>query len=161
MIRPPSNQKPYDEFWSGDPAFVQPPEGDDEATVARRKEHFEKVRRARQTGDWCDLLIAGMTPTKFIMRPIRGDAMRWLHDHVNISDPVKALGDGVLLSLAFRAALVDIVNYGADFKMQYEDHESLGTIAAAKIANDLDAVHISIVTELGAIALTRTRLNPL
>lgn len=161
VTRPPSTFKPYDEYWSGDPAFVQAPSGEDEATRELQKEHYAKVRRARETGQWGELRIADKQPTKFIMKSLRGEAMRWINDQRQISDPAKALGDTALTSIAFRAALVKIENLGFDFKLEFEDHPGLGTIATRGIVDFLDGVDPSIVTELGMVALWRAQLNPL
>lgn len=163
MIRPPSNQKPYDEYWSGDPALLQPPEDDDPVSNGLRIEYAEKLKRCRQTGSWSELIVAGETPTKFIMQPIKGEQVRWFHDQATISDPSKALRDGVALSYAFRCAILDITNTGSpDFKMEFVDHPHLGRIAASSVTNYLDAIDRSIVSELGARALLRAQnLDPL
>jgi hypothetical protein len=161
VIGAPSNQKPYVEHWSGDPAFVQPPQGDDETSARLRKEHADRIKRARETGSWSDLIVAGQKPTGFVSRSIRGDAMRWLHDKVGLSDPGKAIGDAMLLSLAFRCSLVSIENLGAEFTIEWEDHPGLGRIASSSVVAFLDGKDPGIVSELGNVALWRARLNPL
>ena len=78
MIRPPSNQKHYDEFWSEDEAFEQLPA---EATAEARAAFGAKLTVAIETGDWSALRVAGASePTKFIMRQIPGESFGKLAD---------------------------------------------------------------------------------
>lgn len=157
-IRPPSNQKPYDEYWSGDSAFQQPDTRDLETV----KIHHERIKQARKTGDWTSLTVAGRQPTKFVMQPLRGDQLRWIHDRRDVSDQEKLMGDAITMSLAFRCAVIDVGNLGFEFKIAFVDHPHLGRIADTNIVNLLDASDPSIVSELGMVALWRAReLDPL
>lgn len=168
MIRPPSNQKPYDEYWSGDPAFVQPPQKPtDESDEARRKyvadlaEHAAKLKRARQTGDWSPLLIEGQQPTKFVMQPIRGAQWRWLVDESTREDEHR-MGPAQFWSLMFRCACVSVKNLGVDLPDKPVRHKDLGLIAPADIPNALDTIDAAIVTELADAAFARAQnLDPL
>jgi hypothetical protein len=157
MLRLPSNQREYDDYWSGDPAFHQP-DKNDEAAV---KEHAEKVRRARQTGDWSSLLIEGETPTKFIMRPIKGHQWRWLIDESQRQDEHK-MGGGLFMQLMFRCACVSVKNLGIPVNEKQVKHPDLGMIAPVDIPDTLDAIDSAIVTELADAAFARAQnLDPL
>lgn len=157
MIRPPSNQKPYDEYWSGDPAFVQP-DANDPASV---EEHACRVKRARETGDWTPLLIEGQEPTKFVMQPIKGDQWRWLVDESTREDEHR-MGPAKFWSLMFRCACVSVKNLGIQLPDKPVRHPDLGMIAPVDIPNTLDSIDASIVTELAGAAFERARaLNPL
>ena len=94
MLRLPSNQRPYDAFYSRDPAFVQPPElaagGElDEDVVKAHKTaleaHAERIRIARETGDWKPLLAGDeLEPTRFTLQPISGDTFRKIADLIHL-----------------------------------------------------------------------------
>ena len=156
MLRLPSNQKEYDEYWSGDPAFIQPADSDD-----ARIEHAAKIKRARETGDWSSLLIDGQQPTKFVMQPIDGDQWRWLVDESTRDDEHK-MGPAVFWQLMFRCACVSVKNLGVQVNDKPVRHPKLGAIAPIDIPNLLDKIDASIVTELAGAAFERARnLNPL
>src|SRR5688572_26893296 len=155
-VRPPSNLKPYDDFWSGDSAFVQCETTDSESLT----EHARRIRQARQTGDWNDLIVPGRSPTKFVMQPLKGEQIRWIRDRTEVGED-RAMGDAVTLALAFRCALVEISNISFESKLTFVDHRNLGKIADTPVTNMLDAHDPSIVSELGAAALMRHRLDPL
>jgi hypothetical protein len=156
-VRAPSNQKPYDDFWSGDSAFIQPAE-DAESIAA----HSVKVKRSRETGDWSELVVPGRTPTKFVMQAIKGEQIRWIYDRNRCSDAAKEMGTAIAWALCFRCAIVEVVNLPIEFKVTFVDDPNLGRIADTNIVNLLDAADPSIVTELGLAAFVRARtLNPL
>lgn len=146
MIRPPSNQNHYDMFWSGDPAFVQL---DDNPTDAQKEEHTRKWRIARETGNYGGLLIEGMQPTRFVVRPLPGDCNRKLIDRMFAG----RIGGLELNALVFRAALVDVVGFG-DFKVKMVESE-FGPIASHEITNALDESARGCVNELGIEILNR------
>lgn len=160
MIRPPSNQKTYDEFWSRDPAFIQPPsaptfavDGDELADKAAREAHLQAlrdhqrlVRNARETGDWSALLAGAEQPTRFIMRPLPGTLFRVIVDLV-MSERV---GEAESNMLMVRAALVGVANLGdVDVKLALDPaYPKLGKIATVDVPNLLDSVDPKIVAEL-------------
>lgn len=146
ITRLPSNQHHRDAFWSRDPAFMQLP---DEATDEQKAAHARKWKLARQTGNYGELLITGATPTKFVMQPIPGHVVRRIIDRV-IAGRVGGLEQA---SLAFRAALVTIENFGdVAIKPTESDY---GTIADVAITNLLDGCAPGCVNELGNDALER------
>lgn len=143
MIRPPSNQTSYDEFWSGDPAFAQPPDQ-------------EKHKRARETGDYSAVLLEGAMPTKFVMAPLKGSQHRWIADQVAAG----AIGAAQAHQLAFRCALQEVVNFG-DVTVKKTMHEKLGQIATSEVPDLLDAISTAIVSEIGDRVFARAQgLSP-
>ena len=156
MLRLPSNNKAYDTYWSGDPAFIQPDDTDES-----RADHAAKVKRADETGDWSPLLIDGQEPTKFVMQPIKGDQWRWLVDESTREDEHK-LGPAKFWSLMFRCACVSVKNLGITVPDKPVRHPDLGMIAPVDIPNTLDTIDSSIVVELASRAFARAQnLNPL
>lgn len=123
VTRPPSNQQRYDLFWSGDPAFVQ----------GNGDEHTRKLERARETGDWSELLIAGVVPTKFVCRQVPGELKRRIMDRFTAG----RIGDRELDALLVRLAVVDVVNLG-DFKIGWELDDNWGRLATNELPNLLD-----------------------
>lgn len=165
MIRPPSNQKTYDEFWSGDPAFVQPPaepaEDADDATIKKYREavddHVRKLKHARATGDWSALLAGADQPTRFVMRPLPGHLFRMITDLVTSERIGPAETNGLIL----RAALVGVVNLG-DVEVDHKTdstYPKLGKIATVDVPNLLDRIDIGIVAEL-ATSIRERAMSP-
>lgn len=165
MLRPPSNQRPYDAFYSRDPAFQQAPELAanelDEDLVKAHKvalaAHADRIRIARETGDWRPLLVGELQPTLFTMQPMSGDTFRKIADLVT-GGAIRAFA---LDQLALRCALVSVVNLG-DYTVERKLHENprlheLGPIATIDIPNLLDAVDRRIVGELGGLVMTKAR----
>lgn len=143
-------QRQYDEYWSGDPAFAQP---DKDATDEQRKEHQNKVRIARETGDWSPLLIEGMQPTKFVMRALRGRVSRKMVDDIGFGK----IGSAELASISFRAAIISIENGPTDLPAITQVNTDYGAIASMDITDALDALALEIVGELGSTVLARAR----
>lgn len=149
MIGTPSLLKPYDEYYSGDPAFAQAPPL---ASREQLAEHEHRVKVARETGDWSPLAVEGVQPTKFTMKPLRGQQYRRIVDDLLAS----RIGRGEANSLAFRCAVLEIVNFGA-FEMKFVETEKWGKIASVDVSNAIDAIDLRIVTELGEEALRRAQ----
>jgi hypothetical protein len=172
MLRLPSVQDQYEDYWSGDPALVQPPQHPGEKAspedIAKWesaiREHADKIRRARQTGDWSDLIRPGETPTKFVMRQVDGEQWRYLLDESAREDEHQ-MGQAKFWHYMFRCAVVSVKNLGKTVnEKQVKDkrHPALGLIAPADIPNLLDQIDGSIVTELAQVAYVKARgLDPL
>jgi hypothetical protein len=142
-LRPPSHQKHYDAFYSGDSAFEQPAA---EATDAQKEAHARRVKIARETGNWAALLVPQGNPTKFVMRPIPGTLFRTLVDRFQAGK----YGVLSLQQMLFRAALIEVVNLGdAHEPLTLVTVEGLGPIAPVEIADKLDSIDPGIVRELG------------
>jgi hypothetical protein len=163
LLRLPSNQKPYDAFYWRDPAFHQPPEppaddADEETKEAWRKAysaHVDRMKAARETGQWPDVTIEGKQPTKFVMRPIPGNTSRRLEDRLLSG----SLGANELNALAFRIGIQQIENLGGgtDYKVKFTEHPEFGVIATEDVVNMLDAIQRGIVNDLGNDAFDRSR----
>jgi len=155
MLRAPSNQKPYDTYWSGDPAFVQLGES---PTDEAKKEHERVWDLARDTGDFSAVLADKRTladATKYVMRLVPGHALRKL---IDLKSEGK-IGNAESSALAFRIALVDVVNFPG-LTVKPEPHEdpafaSLGKMLTVDAANQVDAEDIRIIGELGALAYVK------
>lgn len=153
MIRPPSNQKPYDDCYSRDPAFAPLPEKPTDEQIELRA---RQVRIAREQGDWSALVVEGVPPTVFTFKPLRGNVYRKLID----KGASGRIGGLELSQLAFRAALVDVSNLGIEHKIKFgldETHDDLGPIASRDLADLIDSSDVRIIGELGGEILRRAR----
>jgi hypothetical protein len=153
MIRPPSLQKHQDDFYSGDPAFIQLP-GD--ATEAQRVEHAHRWKVARETGNYSALLVEGQHATKFTMQPIKRNDWRAFADRASLPfDSSRRIGNAVLPSLLFRMSVVSISGLDIEIK-RYPHREWDGwDMASVDVIEMLDSIDPRIVTELGELAFTR------
>lgn len=133
VTRPPSHQQQYDAFFRGDPAFVQ----------GAGPEYEAKLARARETGDWSQMLIAGLVPTKFVLRQIPGKIKRRILDQHTAGK----IGDRELDALLVRLAVVDVVNLG-DFKLRPSIDEQWGALAHEDLIDLLDDVAPGAVADL-------------
>ena len=158
ITKGPNVQRPYDEYYSGDPAFVQPPispgkDADDEERTAyavAAKAYVESVERARETGDWSHLRVEGSAPpTRFHVKPMPGEAFREICARIENREPAV-----LLAPWAFRAAIVKMENAG-EHEIKWENHPRFGRIATNATTNYLDAIDMSIVTEIGLVLAAR------
>jgi hypothetical protein len=169
-LRPPSLSKEYDEFYSGDPALIQPPdppkdEAQNDAYLDARKEYDAKLRVARETGQWQSLVVPGEAPTIFKLRPIPGELYRALLDKLGGG----GVGPGRLNAQLFRCAVRGVTNLkdenGLDIKIdlvpnpiaELREH---GKIASPDIVDYLDGLDVRIVTELGELVFVRASRIP-
>jgi hypothetical protein len=156
MIRPLSNQKVYDEHWSGDEAFEQVPS---DATPEQIADYNAKLTVATETGNWSGLRVAGSSePTKFTVRPIPVAAYGKLADL-----QVSGAGRVEILTLGFRIALVSVSNLD-NAKVATVNDERFGKIATLSFLDDAGltgAVGMRIVSEIGERCLERaSTLSP-
>jgi hypothetical protein len=154
VIRPPSLQKPQDDYYSGDPAFIQLPA---DASDEQRKEHAHKWKVARETGNYSALLIEGQQATKFTMQPIKRTDWRAFKDRVTLPPgSPKAIGINEAWALAFRMSVV-AVTVGADIEIKRYPHREWGgwDMADEKVVEYLDSIDERMVTELGDVVLAR------
>lgn len=158
MILPPSNQSSYTEIWSGDPALVQPPPEPKGASKAALKEykaaleeHQRKVKLAGESGNWSALLIPGQQPTRFVVRPLSGQAYREIVSRLLLTDPnsEKRLTQITMPAVVFRCCIEKIENGGYDQEIQRYPHEAFGSIVSVDVANYLDGIDPTIVSEIG------------
>jgi len=149
MLKPPSLQKQWDEFWSGDPAF-QPRPGKG-ASDKDKEAYLKKLEVARDTGNWSEFAIEGLNPTKFTMKQVPGTLLRKLVDRFTTG----AIGPAELASLLFRAAIIEIENLGFDHKIKRVQVADYGALADQETVDMLDAIDVDIVTELGIVIRQR------
>jgi hypothetical protein len=156
MIRLPSLQRAYDDFYSRDPAVIPEPAEpaktatDDDWKTYRKavEERTTKVRAAKENGHWDDVLVPGGVPTKFVMGQVDRNAWRAIADRFQLpEDNKQRIGLNELSSLLFRLALRDIP--GLDIKIQrYVDPEWGWEMAQAEIVTLLDQADPRIVGEI-------------
>ena len=155
MIKPPSVQKTYDAFYSGDSAIVSLP---DEASDEQRADLAKRIERALQTGQWADVVVPGEQPTRFTMRPLGGEIAGELY--AMLRDARSQREQYVVWSLAFRLSIIDVKGLTDAGEVDFVVHPSFGRIATtafldrAGLKGDLGA---AIITELGLLAFKKAR----
>lgn len=155
VIRPPSLVRKYDAFYSGDPAFKQL---DADASDEARKAHEHAWKVARETGDHSPLLSGDGQPTKFVMQPIGSESFAMLIDMIRS----RSIGQNEMASLAFRLALIDVVNFG-DVKIERSTHKigSLASLAWLDASGLPASESLKIIDELGDVAIRKAQgLSP-
>ena len=162
MLKP-STYKPHAIWFSRDPAFNAPAiperaEGvtDDawklvaDAWLLTAAEWDRKIDQARETGVIDDLLIEGMTPTLFTVRAMPAEAMHRLHDRMSTG----AVGNVEAASLAFRACVVGVTNFGdKPMTLKMTNHPDYGPIENGALVQMLDELDPAIVAQLGGYLL--------
>lgn len=155
MIRPPSLQREFDVILSTDEAIAAPAS---DASPEAKKEFDEKLKRARDTGNWTALLIEGKQPTKFVCRLVPHDVMARLVDRVRAFDNATLfVGPGEATQLVARIGLTDVVNLPG-FELTFERHPAWGRIAKADV---LEAIGAEAIAELGNVIFERSQNRPL
>lgn len=155
MIKAPSNQKPYEVFFSGDPAIVSLP---DEASEEQHKELARRIKRALQTGDWSDVIVPGEQPTRFVLRPLSAEVTGELY--AMLRDAKSERDRFAVWTLAFRCAVVDVKNLPDAGEIDFVVHPQFGRIATTKFLDRAGLqgdVGAAIITELGVHAITKAR----
>lgn len=157
MIRPPSVQRTYQAFFSGDPAIVQLPA---DATDDQRKEHAHRLKVALETGDWGPILSGEGDPTRFTLRFVPGDIFEKIIDRAILpNDSQLRIGPREYGTLLVRAALIEVSNAG-DLQIKFDKHPWLGRIASAETVNELYAIDRRIIGELAEYVQERQTLDP-
>lgn len=154
----PSLIKTYDEYYSGDPAFVQLSPN---ASEEELKQYIARRKVARETGDWSGLLApGGGKPTKFKLRPLTADLEGALNDY-RVSSSGVAMDSTVTL-LTVRAALIAVIGFanpenGMDFIVQRDvdpRFPALGTIATPEVVNALWQVRDAADRQVGPLIVS-------
>lgn len=151
MIKPPSNQKTFDVFFSGDAAIVSLP---DEADDKAKADHERALERALETGEWAEVTIPGDQPTRFVFKPLGCELAGELYSMMATERHF------TIFALAFRLAIVDVKNLPDAGKINFVNHTSFGRIATtafldrAGLKGELGA---QIIVELGSYVLRRAR----
>ena len=159
MLRPPSLSKPYDDFYSGDPAFIKPPPTPAEGEAsAEYDEYRAKLKAAKDTGDWSALLLPGQVPTKFVMNQVDRNVWRSIVDRGQLSpENPRHIGTVALLALLFRLAIKDIPGFEIKIERGPDPYWDGWDMAHPKIVDVLDRIDPGIVGELGAGVWRRLR----
>jgi hypothetical protein len=153
VIRLPSLQKPQDEFYSGDPAFIQLP---DDVSESDRAEHARKWKVARESGNYSALIVEGQQATKFTMQPVNRTVWRAFVDRVlQPADSTRRIGPITTPSLLFRLAICSVS--GIDVQIKRRPHREWDgwEMAEEEIVQVLDSTDPKIVTELGDLMFAR------
>jgi hypothetical protein len=152
VLRPPSNQKKYEAFYSFDPAIIPLP---DSATDEQKAERQRRIDVARETNRWDDVIVQGETPTLFGMRPIPGELYGDL-----LSRLVTGEKRFSVYTMAFRIALQDVKGLPDDVKVEFVDHPTYGRIASTSFldkAGCSGGLGAAIMFELGELAFNKAR----
>lgn len=164
MLRPLSLAKTFDLYYSGDPAFEQPPPkpGKDATEQERaeyataREAHRAKVVAAHETGDWSALLKPGETPTKFVMQQAHRPTWRAVMDRAELSeDSPRRLGPTQVIAIAFRLAIHSIPDLSGEMKHAPDKDLDGWKMAPASVIDTLDQIDPGIVGELGIEIIRR------
>lgn len=166
MIRPPSLTKTRDDFFSGDPAFIQPPPRGDLSEEEHAKavaEYETKIRNAKETGNWSDVLVPGAVPTKFVLEHVDRNVWRSILDRGALpADSDRRIGTGAAMALLFRLALKDIVGFDLKVERAPDPKWDGWVMAQPDVINVLDRIDTGIVAEIAAGIYTRlVGLGPL
>ena len=164
---PPTLARDYDLISSLDPALDAPERagGEDETEWKERFDAWnDRLRIARENGDWSALLRDGMKPTLFRCRHVPGD--KWaMRDRV-----LAGMGVDEYMGHVVRLAVVGVDNYRLDFKLKLVEHTDLdkkptgfGKVADPALVAELAAIRDAdgnpvgqhIVNELGALIIAR------
>lgn len=165
MISPPSQQRDYDAFFSGDPAFVQPPSlPSGEVSEAAQKayeddlaQYLVKLKAAQETGDWKPLLLDGQSATKFVLRQVDRNVWRAIMDRAVLpGDSPRHIGQVILNALLFRLAIKEIVGWDK-IERQRDPAWDNWVMAPASLITHLDEIDPRIVGEIGALVFDRLR----
>jgi hypothetical protein len=160
--------KPWDEYVSIDPCFVQAPTVGDpptEGEAAALEAYQAKLKTAHDTGDWSAMLAPGRSlteATKFTMLQVDRNVWRELLDRstLPLTTPMR-VGPAVLRALMLRLALKSIS--GCEVKVERSFDPKWGVeMAQPSIIDYLDSINPRIVGELGSRVMERTRgIDPL
>jgi hypothetical protein len=161
ITRSPSNQRSYDLVWTGDAAFVQPPELPDNATPEQRTEHEKAIKAyldkwdvARETNDYAALRVEGSDPTTFTVKPLTHDQMAIIFDMSR--DPKTGVAE--VNALAFAAALQSVTNLGDVEVKRNVFHAKLGLIASMDFfdkAGLVAGMSVQITLQLGELVIKK------
>jgi hypothetical protein len=133
VSRLPSLQKPRDFISVFDAAIAKPA---DDATDEERAAFHDRIRIARETGDYSDVLVPGARPVKFVLAPLRESQFLDLVD--------ANLGDMTLHATAFRLACVSVVGFELEPGKPYQlpkriEDDRFGAILPRSVIDDLGA----------------------
>jgi hypothetical protein len=151
VLRPLSNQKKWDAFYSGDPAICPLP---DEASEEQLEERNRLTKQALESGDWSLVDPQGQA-TRFTFRQLKTDEFGTLKS---------MLADGerpyTVYRLAFQLALQDAKPLPEKVAVKFMQHPQLGRLATLSFLDDAripPEVGSDVVRELGQLVYERAR----
>lgn len=163
MLRPPSLQAGFDLVFSGDPALDLPdvPKLDPATATADElatrdhiaAERTQKLKVARERGNWAAITKPGQKPTVFKFEPVGGSAVRWWQGESE-RHRLTTMED---IELIFRLALVEVDCLGG-FELK-RDHSGKFPLVSVKSMDALyaaaDGAGAALVMELGMLVVER------
>jgi hypothetical protein len=151
MLRPLSNQKTWDAFYSGDPAIAPLP---DDASDEQKQERERLVKHALQSGDWSQV-DPRAEATRFSFRQLKADEFGELRSMLfNGEKPYS------VYRLAFQLALKDAKPLPEKVTVKFVSHSTLGKVATLSFLDDAripPEVGADVVFELGKLVYERAR----
>jgi hypothetical protein len=171
MIRPPSLQRPWDEYFTGDPAILQPPppppeDASDELKQAHQDtidQYIAKIRAARETGNWMPVVVEGQIPTKFTLHPVDRNIWRSIMDRAVLppSNP-RHIGEVTLHALLVRLSLRNIAGFEQKIDRRPDPNWDNWMMAQPDVITMLDEIDPRIIGELGSSVFRRLQgIGPL
>lgn len=158
MIRAPSLIRAFDDFYSADPAFIQPPaELGNDATDAEKEEYERaladyraKILSAKETGKWDAALVPGAVPTKFVLQPVDRNIWREILDRGSLpADSSRRIGIVTAIALLFRLSLKSIVGFDLKVERAADPQWDGWVMAQPDVITVLDELDAGIVSEIG------------
>lgn len=158
--RPPTLQRDFDLCFSGDPAFKQPPKLVGDPTDELRAEieqYVTRLRVAKETGNWSELLIEGQLPTRFVCRQVDRNVWRSIMDRVILpGDSPRHIGQVTMNALLFRLAVKEITGWDK-FERLPDANWDNWIMAPASLVTMLDEIDPRIVGEIGGDVFAKLR----
>lgn len=162
-LAPPSLQSDYTLCWSGDPALDlsaipaidRATASADEIAIAERllTERDQKLKVARERGDWPGITKPNQRPVVFRFSPIGGSAVRWWSGE-SARRQLTPIED---VELMFRLALREVSNLPG-FDLTFETNGKFQLVSV----RSMDAIYgaanrrgVSIIVELGTLVVER------
>jgi hypothetical protein len=148
-LRVPSLHKNYETHFSGDPALYQLPKN---ASQEEADAYSDRIRVARETGNWSSLIVEGRVPTTFVMRVIPQKILFTLRDAARAGE----FGEEMFAAWLFRAAVRSISNFdeGQAYKFDIVDTKYGKEFASDEVIR-INEVAPGVIRELAAEAHTR------
>jgi hypothetical protein len=166
VIRPPSLQRAYDDFFTLDPAIIPAPtepaetatSEEVEAYTASRAEYDAKIKAAKETGKWHDVVVPGQVPTKFVLGQVDRNIWRAVLDRAALlPDNPQRIGPGLMVALLFRLAIKSVAGFEPKVERVRDPQWDGWEMAQPEIVDALDSIDPRIVGQIGTGIYQRLR----